>query len=297
MSRRVLLFPVLSAVLALAMLPVLAAAPTARAVYVTVVDSAGQSVPGLTAADFTLREGGRDREITSVEPAKDLMTMVLAVEETLTPLGSVRQGLGDFVQKMVSLAKIELVIVGQSNRVAVPATSDVNTLVAGINALPLSQRQSSTNHVPEGVGDLARAFLKSRPERPVIVMIALNSQQASNEEPQNILNALKDSNALFHSVVIDVGASSSGSASIDMEMAGRAQVLGDGPKQSGGRQWAITANPAIPKVMQQLAGELAAQYKISYVLPDGQKPADRLAVTIKRRGVTLRAPSRISDKF
>jgi hypothetical protein len=272
------------------------APPTNRTVYVTVVDNQGQMAPGLAAADFTVREGGRDREILSVEPAREKMRIALAVEETLTPLGGVRQGLGDFMQKMASLAEVELVIVGQSNRVAVPATSDLNTFYAGINALPLAQRQSQLNHVPEGIGDLARGFTKSKPERPVIVIVAMNTLQASNEEPQNILNALRDSNAQFHSVVIEVGASAGSNPAENMEAAGRAQVLGDGPRQSGGRQWAVTALTAIPKVMQQIAGELSAQYKITYVLPDGQKPSDRVEVRTSRRGVTLRAPSRISAR-
>jgi VWFA-related protein len=269
---------------------------TERSVYVTVVDNQGAAVADLTTADFTLKEGGRDRVITTVELAKAPLQIALAVEASLTPLGAVRQGLLDFMQRVASRGQVELVVVGQSNRVAVPATSDVPTMLAGINALPLNQLQGLVTHVPEGVADLARGFFKSRPERPVIVMIAVDSQQASNEEPQNVLNLLKDSNALFHVVSI-TGGGLSGSAAQMMETAGRAQVLGDGPKQTGGRQWPITALTAIPKTLQQVAGELTNQYKITYTLPDGQKASDRLQVTTKRRGVTLRSPSRISDKF
>ena len=273
-----------------------ALAPTTRTVHVTVVDNQGQPVTDLTAADFTLKEGGKDREITGVEVAKAPLEVALAVEESLTPLGAVRQGLADFMQRIATRGQVSLVVVGQSNQTAVPATSDMNAFVAGINALPLSQRQGQVNHVPEGVADLSRAFSKSRPERPVIVMIAMDTQQASSEDPQNVLNLLKDSNALFHVVSIQ-GSGLSGSAAELMESRGRQQVLGDGPKQSGGRQWPVTALTAIPKVIQQIAGELTSQYRISYTLPDGQKPSDRLQVTTKRRSVTLRSPTRITDKF
>jgi VWFA-related protein len=273
----------------------LAVAPTTRKAYVTVVDDKGQPVPGLTAADFAVKEGGKDREVASAEPATAKMRIALAFEETLAPLGGVRQGIFDFAQKMVAQAEIALVSVGISNRIVVPYTSDLSVLVAGINALPLSQRPQ-TNHVPEGVAELARAFVKAPAERPVIVMIALDSQQSSSEEPQNVLNILKDSNAQFHVVSIEAGGAS-GNPAMLMEMSGRAKVLGDGPKQAGGRLWPVNALTGVSaKGTMPIANDLSSQYLLTYVLPDGVKPSDRLSVTLKKKGATLRAPTRIADK-
>lgn len=265
-----------------------------RKTFVTVVDNQGQPVSGLTAADFTLKEGGKDREIVSVEAAKAKMRIAVAVEETLTPAGGVRQGIADFMQKMLPQAEIALVVMGLSNRMAVPYTSDPAALMAGINALPLAQRQQQS-HVADGIGDLARTFTKERPERPVMVVIAVDSPQASADQPQNILNALRDSNAQLHVVSID-GGSTATSAAQAMEMSGLSQVLGDGPKQSAGRQWPVTALTAVPRAMLSVANDLSNQYVISYTLPDGVKPSDRLAITIKRRGVTMRSATKISDK-
>ena len=42
-----------------------AASPTTRTVYVTVVGREGQAVPGLTPADFGLKEGGKECEESS----------------------------------------------------------------------------------------------------------------------------------------------------------------------------------------------------------------------------------------
>jgi len=265
-----------------------------RHVYVTVIDNSGAAVTGLTPADFRLRENNRDREIASVEPATDPLRIALMVEETLTPTGGVRQGLADFIQQMRGKAEMSLIVVGLANRTAVPFTTDVNALVAGINALPLSQRQQN-NHVPEGIGDLARVFVKERVSRPVMVMIALDSQQVSNEQPQSVLNLLRDSNAQLHVVSIETsqaGAGAQGTGAM-MDAAGRAQVLGDGPRQSGGRQWPVNALTAVPKAMASIANDLLNQYKISYTLPEGTDASDRVNVTTSRRGVTLRAPTRI----
>jgi VWFA-related protein len=271
------------------------APPTQRSVHVTVVDNQGTPVTDLTAADFTLKEGGRDREIATVEIAKAPLQVALAVEETLTPLGPVRQGMVDFMQRIAPSGQVELVVVGQSSRVAVPPTSDLQAMVAGIKALPFVQRPSNANHIPEAVAGLAQGFIKSKPERPVIVMIALYTEQPSSMDPDHVLNLLRDSNALFHSITIEFGGVSTAAGQVE-DNAGRAQVLGDGPKQAGGRRWPVTVATVIPRILQQIAGEIGSQYKITYTLPEGQKPSDRLQVTTKRRGVTLRSPSRIPDK-
>ena len=77
---------------------------------------------------------------------------------------------------------------------------------------------------------------------------------------------------------------------------GREQVLGDGAKQSGGRRFDVVTTNAIPKALQQVADDLAAQYTITYALPDGVKMDKRFNVSTDRKGVSLRAPIAIRDK-
>lgn len=267
---------------------------TPRYVYVTVLDGDGKAVPGLTAEDFRLRENNRDQTLTSVEPATDMMQVALMVEEVLTPAGSVRQGIFELIKLLQGKAEMSLVVVGQSNRTAVPYTTDVNALVAGINDLPLNQRQQ-TNHVPEGIGDMARAFQKDRPTRPVMVMIALDSLQTSSESPQAVLNQLRDSNAQLHVVSVEASraaADISGAGAL-MDAAARGQVLGDGPRQSGGRQWPVSALTAVPSAMMSIANDLLSQYKLSYTLPEGTRGSDRVSVSLNRDGLKLEAPTRI----
>ena len=76
----------------------------------------------------------------------------------------------------------------------------------------------------------------------------------------------------------------------------REQVIGDGAKQSGGRRVEVAATISVSKGLQLVAGDLSAQYMLQYVLPEGTKLDRRLNVSIKRRGLSLRAPSLIPDR-
>ncbi len=73
-----------------------------------------------------------------------------------------------------------------------------------------------------------------------------------------------------------------------------ALVLGDGSKESGGRHDQVVATTHA-KALEQLAQELLHQYEVDCTVPDGVKPGDKLAVTSKRKGVTVRAPARLPE--
>jgi VWFA-related protein len=295
MPRSAVAALVLAAVLPSWAAPAASAEPTTRTVYVTVVDKDGQPVTALTPADFTLKEGGKDRDIASVEPARAKMHLALMVEETLTPQGGVRLALADFIKRMYPVAEISLIVIAQRNQTVVDYTSDPNALIAGINSFSLSTAPQPTM-VPEGIFDLCKVWEKEPPERPVIVLVALEKQQVSSEQPQNVLNQLAKVGAQMHVVSMEFGASASTDVTQMQDLAGRSQVMGDGSKQSGGRRVEVNALTAFPRGLQQVADDLSSQYLITYTLPDGVKPSDRLSVSLKKKGATLRAPSKISDK-
>jgi hypothetical protein len=128
----------------------------------------------------------------------------------------------------------------------------------------------------------------------VLVVVALSGDQAG-VDARTVLEKLGDSGATMHSVVLGIGRTVSSVSSMGDE-SGREQVLGDGPKQSGGRRIDLTASTGIPKALEQVASDLLSQYAITYVLPDGVKPNKRFSISTKKRGVTLRAPSTIPDR-
>lgn len=267
--------------------------PTNRTVYITVTDGKGAPVTDLKPADFVVKEGGKEREVVKAEPATARMRLALAVEERLTGDTAIRLGIFEFVRRVAKVAEISLIAIGLSNRTVVDYTADPAALVGAINKFSLNASRES--NMSEGILEIADAFIKNKAERPAIVVVAIAGGPASIDS-RTVLNKLGDSGATMHAATLEgggVGASAVGALG---EESGRDQVLGDGPKQAGGRHIGVNGTPGMPKALQQIADDLLAQYAITYVLPDGVKPSKRLSVSTKRRGVSLRAPSTIPDR-
>ena len=74
------------------------------------------------------------------------------------------------------------------------------------------------------------------------------------------------------------------------------EVLGEGPKQSGGWREVIVAAPGVTSGLQRIAAELKSQYAVAYSRPPKGRSTERLAVSISRRGVLLRAPSKVPGR-
>ncbi len=258
--------------------PVSAATPTTRTVYVTVVDDNGRAVIGLTPADFVVKESGKEREIASVAPASEKMRLALMVAHSLFGQTYVRQGLATFINRVCPSAEIALFMITQRAERIVDFTSDPNVLVDAIRNLPVNQSAVSAV-VPDAIVEVAKQFEKAKPARPVIVL-ATTEQGLAAEDPEFIFSQIAKSKAQFWAVSVGAGGSSSLS-------------LADGPQQSGGRRVPIMTLAGFQTGVQQVADDLSSQYLITYTLPDGVKTSDRITVSLKKPGATLRAPSRV----
>ena len=266
-----------------------------RTVYVTITDDKGERVTDLTPANFKLKEGGKDREIVKAAPASAKAHLALMVEEKLIGDSQTRLGLFEFVKRMAGAAEMSLVTIGFRNTTLVPFTSDPNMLLKAINELSLNAQP--TSNLTECINDMAKVFQKDKPERPVMVVVAFSGGQAGGPSANSVLTELRQSGATMYSITFGGGAANNSSNLSTMgDESYREQVLGDGAKHSGGRRTEVVTTAAISKALQQVADELAAQYVISYALPDGVKPDKRVNVTVDRKGLTMRAPTGMPDK-
>jgi VWFA-related protein len=269
-------------------------AATNRTIYVSVTDGKGNPVTDLTAANFKVKEGGKDREIIRAEPAKAPAHIALMVEDRLAVDQSVRVGLFEFVKRMAGTAEISLITVGLRNYEVTPFTTDPNIVLRAIN--DLSRNSNPNSNLTEGINDISKKLDQDNATRPIIVAVALSGGQAG-AEPKSVLNQLRQSGATLYAVTFGSPSDSQNPVLGTMgDESGREQVLGDGAKQSGGRRFDVVTTGAIPKALQDVAADIMSQYAITYALPEGVKPDKRFNISTDRKGVSVRGPSAIPDK-
>jgi VWFA-related protein len=253
-----------------------------RTVYVTVNDNNGAAVRDLTAADFTVKEGGKSREVVKAEPATVRMRTAVMIDERLLGDGPTRNGIFELMKRLQPTSEFALITVGLRQQTVVDYTSNLDAIVTAINKFTLNP--GTVSNVNESVLDVTKKLTEQRVERPVIVVVAIPGEPASTALLSQAMNSLRDSGAQLHAVMLARGAGESG------------QILDDGAKQSGGRSLDVNGSTAIPGALQQIGDDLSAQYRLSYVLPDGVKPDKKISVSTTKKGIHLRAPSAVPDK-
>ena len=215
------------------------------------------------------------------------------MEERLVGDAATRQALYEFMKRMTGTADIRFLVIGLRNVVVTDYTPSLDVLVTGINGLTLNPARESA--VAEGVLDISRHYVETKPQRPALVVVSFSGGQAG-VEARAVLDKLRDSGATMYTATLHGGDDVAASAGALADQSGREQVLGDGPKQSGGRRVNVTSPNAMPKALQQIANDLSAQYAVTYTLPDGVKLDRRFSISTKKRGISLRGPSAIPDR-
>jgi hypothetical protein len=297
MNRRL---PVLglAAMFSCGMLAAQSPAPESRTVYITISDKSGVPVDDLTPADFEIKEGGKNVDVTDAAITRDPMQIALIVDDNGT--GIFRSGLARFVQRMEGHAAMALSSVTGQTMKLVDYTQSASAVLQGVATLSARPGTPDGGQLLEGISEAAHELRRREARRPVIIALTVGGEEHSTVTSDHVLDQLRQSGAVFH--VFSVAAAALRSTVVAkrpdellQENMHLNRVLGDGPKQSGGRHQTIVATPGFIASLQNLAVELIGQYRVTYTLPSGAKRSDRLNVSLKRKGLTVRAPARIPN--
>jgi Ca-activated chloride channel family protein len=263
-----------------------------RDVYASVIDSKGAPVPGLTAADFAVREDRVAREVLKVGPATEPLQVALLIDDSqaatsmLLPL---REGITNFIDTLQGKAEIALITFGERPTTQVEYTTSVEQLKRGVGRV--FPKAGAGPYLLDAIIEASRGLEKRKAVRPVIVVVTVEGIEFSNAHFENVLEALDRSGASLHVLAIGTPADSQSD-----EMRNRNVVIGDGPDRTGGRREQVLADSGIPGKMRQVAETLLNQYVVTYGRPETLIPPQRIEVTSNRPGVTVRARTRLPGR-
>ena len=247
------------------------AGPTTRTVYVTVVDAQGRAVPGLTPDDFVdqgKRQGARDRVGRAgdredapgahgrVPPGRAAASCGSASRRSSRRMcASADVGAVHDHPASREAGGVHLERVHPDRRHRQPPAEP-----AAARARPCPTRSTKWRSSSRRRSRRARSSCSRRSSRA----------RSTEVDPEGILwPGREEQGAVLDGVdrAGGIAARGQGDAACGISPAA-AQIIGDGPHQSGGRRIPILTLPAFETGLQQVADDLSSQYLITYSLPE-----------------------------
>lgn len=270
-----------------------------RRVYISAAGKDGVPIADLTAADLEVKEGGKVREVVALKPATRPLQIAILVDDNGT--GIFRVPVARFIESLLGKAEFSIITVAGQPLKLTPFTPNSDVLREAIVRLNARPGTPDGGQLLSGISEAAVDFERRNVERAVILALTVGGEEHTPLPPHHVLEQLRKSGAALHVVsvlgsTLRATAQPTRSGELLNENLSLNEILGDGPKRSGGHREEVPAIAGAVTGLQQLADALKHQYVVEYTLPEGVKPADRFSVSTKRGNVTLRAPTHIPDK-
>ena len=263
-------------------------ADVTRQIYISATDGAGAPVTDLTAAEISIKEGGKDRPVQSLEPATGPMHIAVLVDDAGS--GAFQAATAQFLDRTLARSQVSITLLNPQASMLVDFTNEPSALRDALGRLgrrgrihhPVPVRTADGDQMLDAIDRAAKALQQRKAERPVVVAMTLAGGKPELIDPNNVLDSVRVSGTMLNVVYL---------AGADLGM-----VMGDGPRQSGGRiEQAGNGNGIIPAAIK-IAESLQTQYVVTYTIPDGTSLSDRVAVSTSRKGIKLTAPTHITSK-
>lgn len=251
----------------------------ARRMFVSVTDSKGASVAGLTASDFVVRVAGKDATVVTAAPAVEPLSLVVI------PAGFSRSSISD--------ARAAL-------RAVIAAVRKVNPesrvgLMVGDGGTPPSMRavaeradmldrevarffESPNTAVLDSILVASQTLGADPGRRRVILVLSLGDGGDGGLTPLRIGRAVRDAEAALW--VVEVGGLGRSLGSPE------GRVFSEITKASGGRREASSI-PTLPSALENIVSVIGAQYVLTFESPVAGEVS---AVGVRRTGLSVFAP-------
>ena len=259
---------------------------TERTVYASVVDKNDAPISGLSVGEFVVREDDAAREVLRVSTATEPMQIAVLVDTSQAMeehMLDVRNALRAFFKQMGGKHDIALIGLGERPTVLSDYTRDAARLDKSVGSV--FSRSGSGTYILDGIVEASDGMRRRKAARPHIIVYAARGPEFSERYHQSVIDALRESGATLHTLMLTKPGASMGSRE-EQELA---KAVAEGTKATGGRRDDLLTPMALSDRLQSLGNELEHQYQVVYARPSRLVPPKSMEVSVKRPSVTVRA--------
>ncbi len=262
-----------------------------RALFVSVLDEQGASVPDLAPDEFVIEEDGIEREVLRSGPARTPMQVAVLVDTSASAgfaIRDIRNGLERLLSALAERNDVALISYGGPPRVLVESTRRLDRLRDGIG-LVFSYPESAA-YLLDALVETARGFERREARRPAAIVVASEGLDFSRYDYQRTREALQASGVATHVVVVqDRGNLLRGDPfGFSNDILQRDRALAQLPEATGGQRHDLLLSTAVPGAMDALADVMTNQYRVVYSRPPGLIPPETISVRMRRADLTAR---------
>lgn len=254
-----------------------------RTLFVSAVTDRGEPVDTLAPGDVMVREDGLRREVLRVSRAIEPIDLAVLVDNSQaasSALLDLRSSLRAFVTQMAGQNNVAVISIAARPTILVDYTMNAARLQDAVGRL-FAQTDTGTTLL-DGLTEISTGIGRREATRAVMVVVVTDGVEFTNRSSRDVVEAMQRAGVQMHAVTI-------GNFLIrnDTERE-RADVLDQGPRQTGGQRVTLLTSTGLDQALQKLARELSSQFKVVYGRPESLIPPEKTEVSSARAGLVVR---------
>ena len=266
-----------------------------KSILVTVLNQSGAPVKDVAAADLAVQEDQNMREVVSVKPATEPLTIAILVDNTKPTMGKnaptqeLRAALNAFVQTIQTASPESQIGIWEFAGAGVMTqkpTVKTEDLTKKINRMFPAQQPGGV--MLEALVDASKELSKKGiGPRRVILSVSFNSPEVSEIDPREVAMTMRKAGVTYWALTI--GGNGDSSTQSGGGTASRELVMNNITQASGGMRLTGVTAISLEAQARSIADALLSQYVVTYARPDGSAATDIRAVS-KKGQKTLTSP-------
>jgi len=240
---------------------------------VTVTDSAGRHVAGLTREDFRVYEDTVLQEITdfSGQPMPISLSLLIDTSTSMdqdNKLALAQQAAAGFIAKLGPKDVAQILDFDSQTKILAPFTGDKAVLDLALKQMKAAGSTSLYNAIYTALSELrrVRGQFGSEPRRQAIVLLSDGEDTSSIVPSDDVIDLARRSEVIVYAIAIVAKGSVSTRAWTQAEF-----VLRSLTRDTGGRVFIAPEPQQLAAIYGQVAEELANQYTVAYMSTNGKK--------------------------